>query len=604
MSDHHLDLEKLLQSLVEKVQNGDSLTPEQSTQAQSILSNVKCRDLTTGNITQILFIIQRSELFKPIGIPDNIPRSGTVKFVGRADAIKNLFEKLQQNNLLAITAIEGMGGVGKTELAIQYTLIHRLLKTYKGGICWLLARNEDVGLQIVEFARNEFKLEPPEKFDLPAQVKFCWSHWQEGDVLVVIDDVEDYSKVKRYLPPQLPRFKVLITTRLKELPLLQHLKLDVLSESEALELLEGWVGEEKVKQELKDAKKICNFLGCLPLALNLVGAYVRQRRKITLAEMLKRLETKNLEQKSLQTPNQKTNTSYIERGVSDAFELNWEELSEPAQWLGCLLSLFALAPISLSLVKSAAVEQEPEKLEDAIVELQSLYLLIGEETYQLHQLIREFLKNKQNNLESANEQKQNLCEALVKVAQDIPSSPTLELITTVKDAIPHLAEVAQNLIDAVSDENLTWVFFGLSRFYSGQGLYAIAEPWDKQCVSVVQSRLGEEHPDVASSLNNLAGLYKNQGRYAEAEPLYQQALALTIRLLGEAHPSVATSLNNLALLYKNQGRYAEAEPLYKKALEIAELSLGVAHPKTIIVRKNYADFLQNYANFLRNKGGS
>ena len=218
MSDHHLDLEKLLQSLIEKVQNGDSLTTKESTQAQSILSNVKCRDLTTGNITQILLIVQRSELFKPIGIPDNIPHSGTVNFVGRADAIKNLFEKLQQNNLLAITAIEGMGGVGKTELAIQYALFHRLLKTYKGGICWFPAKNENVGLQIVRFARNQLGLEPPENIDLLDKVNFCWSRWQEGDVLVVIDDIEDYSEVKQYLPPQSPRFKVLITTRFKELP--------------------------------------------------------------------------------------------------------------------------------------------------------------------------------------------------------------------------------------------------------------------------------------------------------------------------------------------------------------------------------------------------
>jgi tetratricopeptide (TPR) repeat protein len=65
----------------------------------------------------------------------------------------------------------------------------------------------------------------------------------------------------------------------------------------------------------------------------------------------------------------------------------------------------------------------------------------------------------------------------------------------------------------------------------------------------MQKLLGDEHPDVATSFNNLAVLYYAQGRYSEAEPLYQQALALRQNLLGDEHPDVATSFNNLALLY-------------------------------------------------------
>jgi tetratricopeptide (TPR) repeat protein len=60
------------------------------------------------------------------------------------------------------------------------------------------------------------------------------------------------------------------------------------------------------------------------------------------------------------------------------------------------------------------------------------------------------------------------------------------------------------------------------------------------------------------------------------------------RLLGDNHPHVATSLNNLAELYRSQGKYTEAEPLYSKALKICEQSLGIAHPTTMTVRGNYA----------------
>jgi tetratricopeptide (TPR) repeat protein len=84
----------------------------------------------------------------------------------------------------------------------------------------------------------------------------------------------------------------------------------------------------------------------------------------------------------------------------------------------------------------------------------------------------------------------------------------------------------------------------------------------------------------------LAGLYESQGKYKEAELLYQQALALRQKLLGDDHPDVASSLNNLAFLYKSQGKYKEAEPLYQQALNIFEQRLGVDHPHTIIVRGN------------------
>jgi tetratricopeptide (TPR) repeat protein len=92
--------------------------------------------------------------------------------------------------------------------------------------------------------------------------------------------------------------------------------------------------------------------------------------------------------------------------------------------------------------------------------------------------------------------------------------------------------------------------------------------------------LGEEHPDVAMSLNNLAGLYRSQGKYEEAEPLYRSALEKRKRLLGEEHPDIAISQWNLGVLYQSQGRYSEAEALYHQALIIAQSKLGSNHPTT------------------------
>ncbi|MFP4221520.1 MAG: CHAT domain-containing protein, partial [Phormidium sp.] len=103
---------------------------------------------------------------------------------------------------------------------------------------------------------------------------------------------------------------------------------------------------------------------------------------------------------------------------------------------------------------------------------------------------------------------------------------------------------------------------------------------------------GETHPDVAASLNNLAGLYHDQGNYNAAEPLYRRSLEIRETALGESHPDVAQSLNNLAGLYHDQGNYNAAEPLYRRSLEIWETALGESHPSVAQTLNNLAGFYQ------------
>jgi tetratricopeptide (TPR) repeat protein len=80
-----------------------------------------------------------------------------------------------------------------------------------------------------------------------------------------------------------------------------------------------------------------------------------------------------------------------------------------------------------------------------------------------------------------------------------------------------------------------------------------AVPLNERAISLYEKALGSEHPDLAMSLDNLAGLYRKQGQYAKAEPLMVRALAIREKALGPNHPDVATSLNNLVDLYYFQG---------------------------------------------------
>ncbi|GAX44548.1 NB-ARC domain-containing protein [Tolypothrix sp. NIES-4075] len=478
-----------------------------------------------------------------------------------------------------------MGGIGKTELATQYALQYE--QDYPGGICWLNAKKSNLAaeiLEIVQLYMQEVPQKQGERLLTPQeQVAWCWQNWQPAEklVLVVLDDVTDENwESCQTLLPTTNRFRVLLTTRLRNLDNVQELPLNVLPPDKALQLLTLSEGEKRV-----DAEKLCEWLGYLPLGLQLVRRYLLENPDLSLAEMLQRLQAQRLEDEAI---------NFSTPGVKAAFELSWQQLNPITQRVAAYLSLFAPDVISWKWVESATdlLNCTESDINEAKKQLYKRYLIERlqdkQACYKIHPLIREFLKAKLAALENTDDLRRNFAAVFIKIAQQIPDKPTVEDIKSVQDAIPHLTQVAQNLIDAVSDEDLISVFAGLGRFYNRQGLYAIAEPWRKQCVEVVRASLGEEHPDFAMSLNNLALLYKSQGRYSEAEPLYIQALALLKRLLGEEHPDVATSLNNLALLYKSQGRYSEAEPLYIQALALRKRLLGEEHPHVATSLNNLA----------------
>ena len=90
----------------------------------------------------------------------------------------------------------------------------------------------------------------------------------------------------------------------------------------------------------------------------------------------------------------------------------------------------------------------------------------------------------------------------------------------------------------------------------------------------------------------MAALYDSTGRYSDAEPLYVRSLQIRDQQLGADHPDTASSLNNLAMLYDSTGRYSEAEPLYLRALAILFDRLGETHPNTQTVWGNFIEFLR------------
>ncbi|NES80878.1 MAG: tetratricopeptide repeat protein [Moorea sp. SIO2B7] len=607
MGDHS---EELVNQIRQKIREGlikdalvdsDSITPEiiediLNQTRQQLFKNVRIgRDLITGDIVQK--IVLKIELPPPspplTSIPHNLPYSGAVQFVGRVANLKDLHQQLQSSDRIAITALAGMGGVGKTELALQYAL--RNQENYPGGLCWLQVRGADLGTQIVSFGRSRLGLKIPDELDLNEQIGYCWGHWREGTALILLDDVpsfgKDYykNKIDPYLPPPQSRFKVLMTSRQRPGASIRHIDLDVLSPDAALNLLRSLIGMDRIEAELEEAKALCKWLGYLPLGLELVGRYLHVHSTLTITKARKRLEKKKLTAKALVSQEEQGDMT-AQLGVAAAFDLSWNDLPQKAKQLGCRLSLFAPASFDWSLVASCAIqaknEEEREEEQEELEEIRDLFLVnrnllrsTKQESYRMHQLIREFFQTKLSQLTEAESYRRSFCKTMATVASKVPEPPTThKQILAVSFSVPHIEEAAKVLTDFLGDEDLYFIFAGLGRFYEGQGVYSQSAYWYEYCLSMTRELLGKEHPNIAHSLNNLGFIYYSQGIYKEAEPLYQKALKLREQLLGEEHPDVAQTLNNLGLLYYEQGKYRQAENFYKKALKLREQLLGEEHP--------------------------
>jgi CHAT domain-containing protein/Tfp pilus assembly protein PilF len=137
----------------------------------------------------------------------------------------------------------------------------------------------------------------------------------------------------------------------------------------------------------------------------------------------------------------------------------------------------------------------------------------------------------------------------------------------------------------------------LAALYQRLGRYADAEPLYQRSLAIFEKALGHDHPDVEPLLNNLAEVYESQGRYADAEPFYQRSLAIREKVLGRDDPSVGIALNDLAELFRKQGRYADAEPLYQRALAIYERALGSDHPAAATSLNNLALVYQSQGRY-------
>jgi tetratricopeptide (TPR) repeat protein len=575
----------------------------------------------------------------------NVPYPRNSFFIGREELLARLRRQLQTGQTTALSqpqAITGLGGIGKTQLAVEYA--YRFHQDYQ-VVLWARAENTEALTSSFITIATLLNLPEQEAQDQTITVDAVkrWLQTHSG-WLLMLDNADDLSLVPAFLPPALGGHLLLTTRAFAVGHLASRIEVDTLSpEQGALFLLRrasliapDATLEHVSPQERDLAIQVSQELGGLPLALDQAGAYLEATGTALAAyqQIYQRHRTALLAQRRAQGADHP-------EPVASTWSLSFARVEETNPAAADLLRLCAyLAPDAIA---EEILTQGAEHLGPALGPVASDALLLGQaiealrayslvgrdpslQTLLVHRLVQAVVRDALDALdrqiwaerairavhaalppvEHANwsEWERLLAHAQVCAAWMDPQGVHLQGAAVVlqqagwylterarySEAEPLVERAYQMSEQELGTEHLDTARAAstLATLYYAQGKYEQVEPLYQRDLAICEKQLGPEHPEMATSLNNLALLYDAQGKYEQAEPLLVRALAIHEQQLGPEHPDTAISLNNLALLYSVQGMYEQAEPLHVRALAIREQQLGPEHPDTAISLNNLA----------------
>jgi tetratricopeptide (TPR) repeat protein len=538
----------------------------------------------------------------------NIPIRVPMHFIGREDALAAIEAAAHRyRGRVAITALVGLRGVGKTTLAAAYAERHR--SDYR-ATWWIRAHTEPtmrgdlaaLGVRL-GWVGAEDKEEPA-----LAAVNERLRHEGEG-ILLIFDNAIDAEALKPYLPRG-GASQVLVTSN-------AHAWRGIATPVEIglwpkeiganyLIIRTGRDGEREAAEGLSEA------LGGLPLAHEQAAAYC-ERLEISIADYRKRFEVApvRLLDDWRHAPIEYHDGLTVAKTFALAIE-EAEKLHAAAEPLIVHAALLAPEPIPLFLFAEGRKKLgEPlasmltdDGLVEAVAALRTFALIdrgiivderdpkISTDTIRLHRLVREVAAAR--GAGEALNVRRVLIEALATVyPREVFYDPNTWPRARRLDGLAFTQVSGDASLPKGAEESGSYLMDRLGSYRCrALAAYAQARPLYERALAIREKARGPDHPNTATSLNNLAGLLQAQGDLPGARPLYERALAIREKARGPDHPDTATSLNNLAGLLQAQGDLPAARPLYERALTIRENTRGPDHPATAVSLNNLALLLQ------------
>ena len=534
-----------------------------------------------------------------------VPYPRNLFFLEREEVLTRLqrqFLATQAMDLSQPQAISGLGGIGKTQVVLEYAYRHA--QDYQ-AVFWVRADSRDTLVaDFLEIART-MKLPEREERDqtiMVAAVKSWLS--QHTDWLMILANADELTLLPEFLPAPL-RGHLLLTTRAQALGrLAYHIEVHALGQDEAALLVLRRAGllafdtalAQAERADQRAAEDLSLQLGGLPLALDQAGAYLEETGcslqhylnlyKSHRADLLRRRGGLILDHPDLVVTTLSLSFASVEQQSALAADvLRVCSLLHPD---AIPEELFLQGAVHLG-PPLAATGADPLAFNNALSVIQSYSLLrrsSSEQTLSIHQLVQAVL-----------------ADAMTKQERDLWTERTIAALNTVFPQVrgegweqwgrcgrllPHVLTVVAASTPLAHSLELASLLLRTADYLLQRTQYEQAEPLYLRALHIREQSLGREHPQVAFPLGGLADLYQEQGNYQQAETLYLRALRLWEQAPTQEYPEVAFLLNNLAILYYEQGNHQRAEQLLQRALHLDEQMCGHEHRNTATRLNNLA----------------
>ncbi|GGW65877.1 FxSxx-COOH system tetratricopeptide repeat protein [Streptomyces caelestis] len=522
----------------------------------------------------------------PAALLVNVPLRNT-SFVGRQALLRAVEEQLGSQDTAAVlpNALHGLGGVGKSQLALEYVYTHQ--HDYR-VICWIPAERESLILAALAQLAAQLGVAPTGQDSLgapaantavPAVLEALSTGKPYDSWLLVFDNAEDVDAVRAYFPSNGPG-KVIVTSRNRAWErVATSLPVNVFEREESIELLQ----KRSPDLSTEDAGRLAEALGDLPLAVEQAGAW----RAVTGMQVDEYLDL--LAQRSPEILELDPAPDYPV-SVAAAWDISLERIKDNnpgARQLLDICASMAPEPIPRAMLRgSRGVNVTPEvdpllresiKLNRAVRDLSQFSLVRVDprsDTLQMHRLLQTVLLAKLSADER--ERMRDAAHQLLSAAKPGPPGSSLEW-RAYQALLPH---VLTSQAVTSTDTYVRELVFDTVWFLYYWGDHVGAADFARQAWSAWIGSSGEDDIHVLRMTKSLGFLLRQNGQVPESIPLTEKALEISRRT--DIDPeNLIDSLCEMADARGYQGRFDEARALTQEATELARSLFGPDDPMTL-----------------------